>query len=243
MADVRFLLLVLLSSPWNLVLSWGQDICSGPFHLQPCRFFLCLLELSPPSVLNSLDVSGFLRKKLSYPWDTHCIPVEWNRDQRFLSFKSELDTPTCCRQTWTSLAFTLLWLGLPITLLEYLSCPPFFLLNPAHCWRTRLCPTFSTNLTALDPPVIPFSEALLHFIVNAFQFGSQVLHICFTYVDLGSQSHVISSSQRQKPSVQITGTSPSLLYISTPLEASVNAWCLVLTAAVYCDGLYISENH
>lgn len=122
MADISFPLLVLLSSSWNLVLSWSQNICSGPFHLQLCRFFLCPLELPPPSVLKSLDVSGFLRKKLSHSWDSHGIPVGW---RQFLNFKLELDTPMCCKQTQTYWHSCFYALGCP-SLCSIPSPSPFF---------------------------------------------------------------------------------------------------------------------
>lgn len=154
-------LLDLLSSPWNLVLSLGQDICSGPFHLQPSTFLLSSLEPPPPSVVSSLDASGFLNKKLTIPrTEPHSLP-HWARFQ-VLQRKIWAWHPTCCRHIWISVAFVLcLWARAPITLPKYPYFPFFLLLNPVHCRRICSCPTFFVCQTALDPTVVYFSEAVL----------------------------------------------------------------------------------
>lgn len=55
------------------------------------RFFLYPLELSPPSVLSSLNASGFLSKKHTVPpTGSTPFPTERNGDKWFLHLNSEL---------------------------------------------------------------------------------------------------------------------------------------------------------
>lgn len=176
-------LLVLLSSPWNLVLSQSEDICSGPFLLQPSKLFLCPLELPSAIVLSSLDASGSLHKKLIAPPPGSTLPSPWSGIETCGSSAQQAECGTPCaagRSELVDIHTPVPVLGLPIPLLKCSSSSSFFFLNPRDCQRKCLRPTFLTFLTALDSTSHYFLWSPLAFILCPIQFRSQLLYIYST---------------------------------------------------------------
>lgn len=108
----------------------------------------------------------------------------------------------------------------------------FSFLNLVHCWRICLCATF-VCLTALDPTVVSFSEALVHLQSIPFSLDLRALPLLHVHW-LWLSKLWLSSSQKRKQGVHLPSISASLVCVmlAIPVEAT---WKYLIISFYTCS--------